>query len=162
MDELKLLHWLENDPRISIRDLADILNESEDRIYKMRTRLEREKVICGYHTVINWEKTNEDRVSAIIEVSARPERNSGYEKVANTIANYPEVSSLYLMSGKSEFMVFLEGRTMREIADFVAQRLAPIEGVTSTVTYFILKTYKVDGIVIREDEEKDERLIVTP
>ena len=104
MDELQLLHILENDPRVSVSDLADILNEKEDDVVKAKAHLEKEKIICGYHTVINWDKTNKDHCTAIIEVSAKPERDVGYDKVADRIARYPEVSSLYLMSGKSEFM----------------------------------------------------------
>ena len=142
MDDVRLLKVLENDPRISVRDLADILNETENNVLEVKRRLEKEKVICGYHTVINWDKTNHDKVQAIIEVSAKPERDKGYDNVAMRIARYPEVKSLYLMSGKSEFIVMIDGKSMREIADFVGQKLAPIEGVTQTVTCFVLKQYK--------------------
>ncbi|SJZ37893.1 Lrp/AsnC family transcriptional regulator [Anaerorhabdus furcosa] len=162
MDELKLLHVLENDPRISITDLADILNETEEVVVRTKRRLEDEKIICGYHTVINWDKTNRDHCMAIIEVGAQPERESGYDNVAAEISKYPEVSSLYLMSGKSEFMVVIQGKTMREVADFVGQKLAPIEGVKHTITCFVLKQYKVEGVVVTEDEEPVKRLIVTP
>ena len=161
MDDIKLLNLLKDNPRISTTDLADILNEDENEIIARKEKLEKDKVICGYHTVINWDKTNSDHCSAIIEVSSKPERNKGYDEVASKIARYPEVSDLYLMSGKSEFMVFINGKTMREIADFVGQKLAPIEGVSQTVTCFILKQYKVEGILL-EDDVKDERMIVTP
>ncbi|MEF9968050.1 MAG: Lrp/AsnC family transcriptional regulator [Longicatena sp.] len=162
MDELKLLHVLENDPRISITDLADILNETEEVVVRTKRRLEDEKIICGYHTVINWDKTNRDHCMAIIEVGAQPERECGYDTVAAEISKYPEVSSLYLMSGKSEFMVVIQGKTMREVADFVGQKLAPIEGVKHTITCFVLKQYKVEGVVLTEDEATADRLIVTP
>jgi DNA-binding Lrp family transcriptional regulator len=162
MDELQLLHILENDPRVSVSDLADILNEKEDDVVKAKAHLEKEKIICGYHTVINWDKTNKDHCTAIIEVSAKPERDVGYDKVADRIARYPEVSSLYLMSGKSEFMVIINGKTMREVADFVGQKLAPIEGISATVTCFVLKMYKVEGILLDEEKPADERLLVTP
>jgi DNA-binding Lrp family transcriptional regulator len=162
MDELQLLHILENDPRVSVSDLADILNEKEDDVVKAKAHLEKEKIICGYHTVINWDKTNKDHCTAIIEVSAKPERDVGYDKVADRIARYPEVSSLYLMSGKSEFMVIINGKTMREVADFVGQKLAPIEGISATVTCFVLKMYKVEGILLDEEKPEDERLLVTP
>ena len=162
MDDVRLLKVLENDPRISVRDLADILNETENNVLEVKRRLEKEKVICGYHTVINWDKTNHDKVQAIIEVSAKPERDKGYDNVAMRIAIYPEVKSLYLMSGKSEFIVMIDGKSMREIADFVGQKLAPIEGVTQTVTCFVLKQYKIEGVVMDEKTFEDKRQIVTP
>ena len=162
MDDVRLLKVLENDPRISVRDLADILNETENNVLEVKRRLEKEKVICGYHTVINWDKTNHDKVQAIIEVSAKPERDKGYDNVAMLIARYPEVKSLYLMSGKSEFIVMIDGKSMREIADFVGQKLAPIEGVTQTVTCFVLKQYKIEGVVMDEKTFEDKRQIVTP
>ena len=162
MDDVRLLKVLENDPRISVRDLVDILNETENNVLEVKRRLEKEKVICGYHTVINWDKTNHDKVQAIIEVSAKPERDKGYDNVAMRIARYPEVKSLYLMSGKSEFIVMIDGKSMREIADFVGQKLAPIEGVTQTVTCFVLKQYKIEGVVMDEKTFEDKRQIVTP
>ena len=162
MDDVRLLKVLENDPSISVRDLADILNETENNVLEVKRRLEKEKVICGYHTVINWDKTNHDKVQAIIEVSAKPERDKGYDNVAMRIARYPEVKSLYLMSGKSEFIVMIDGKSMREIADFVGQKLAPIEGVTQTVTCFVLKQYKIEGVVMDEKTFEDKRQIVTP
>lgn len=162
MDEIQMLKVLEKDPRVSNADLADILNETEENVAEEKQRLEKEHIICGYHTVINWDKTDHDRVSAIIEVSAKPERDVGYDKIAERIAQFDEVSTLYLMSGKSEFMVFIEGRSMREIADFVGQKLAPIEGVTSTVTCFLLKTYKVEGTMLEKEKTKDERMLVEP
>ncbi len=157
MNEMQLLKVLQNDPRIEAKDLADILNESVEQVEETWQKLVKEKVICGYHTVINWDKTNHEIVNAIIMVSAKPQRDVGYDHVAEKIARFDEVTSLYLMSGGSEFIVILEGKSMREIADFVAQKLAPIEGITSTVTTFILKKYKVDGMLMDEEELKDER-----
>ncbi|MCH4222492.1 MAG: Lrp/AsnC family transcriptional regulator [Solobacterium sp.] len=162
MEDMELLKVLENDPRATISDLADILNESEEEVVKTKARLEHDRIICGYHTVINWDKTNTDRITAIIEVSAKPERDTGYDTVAEKIGRFSEVTSLYLMSGKSEFMVFIEGQTMREVSDFVATKLAPIEGVTSTVTCFLLKQYKVEGFIMDADKVEDERMIVEP
>ncbi len=162
MEDMELIKALENYPRASISDLADILNETDESVAKAKERLEHDRVICGYHTVINWDRTNNDRVTAIIEVSAKPERDTGYDNVAEKIAMFSEVSSLYLMSGKSEFMVFIEGQTMREVSDFVSTKLAPIEGVTSTVTCFLLKQYKVEGFIMDNDRIEDERMIVEP
>lgn len=161
MDELKLLQVLKNDPRISITDLADILNESEESVIRTKHRLEDEKIICGYHTVINWDKTNSDYCSAMIEVACRPERTVGYDKVASEIAKFDEVSDLFLMSGANEFMVILHGKTMRDVADFIGQKLAVIDGVKNTTTYFILKRYKSEGVRLEKEEIKNERLLVT-
>lgn len=160
MDEIKLLQILKNDPRISNTDLADILNEKVEDVVKTKMKLEKDKIICGYHTVINWDKTNNDVVSAIIEVSSKPERDRGYDEVARKISKYPEVSSVYLISGNSEFFVMINGRTMKEISDFVGSKLAPIEGVSKTVTIFILKQYKIEGTILDEEEVKDERQII--
>ncbi len=160
--EVQLLKILEKNPRIAKEDLADILGVSSEKVEEEQKELEKEQIICGYHTVINWDKTSIDHCSAIIEVSAKPEREVGYDRIAERIANFPEVTNLYLMSGRSEFMVFIEGKTMREVSDFVAQKLAPIEGVTSTVTCFLLKNYKMDGIILEKEKTEDERMIVEP
>ena len=162
MNELELLHVLEKVPRITISDLADILNETAEDTGRAKADLEKRKIICGYHTVINWDRTSEERCMAVIEVSAKPERDCGYDRIADRIARYPEVNSLYLLSGKTEFLAVIKGRTMREVADFVGQKLAPLEGVSSTVTCFVLKQYKVEGMILDEETQNDERLIVTP
>lgn len=161
MDKLELLHILENDPRASVTDLADILNEKEEDVSAAMNELESEKVICGYHTVINWDKTDENICEAIIEVSARPEKGRGYDRIAEKIARLPEVTDLYLMSGKSEFIVKVKDRTMRQIADFVGARLAPIDGVQATVTCFMLKKYKVDGVALEFSTDEDDRIQIS-
>ena len=162
MDSIKLLHLLADDPRATITDLADILGESEKDIQSQIRYLEDNKIIVGYHTVINWDRANNDHVDAIIEVSAKPERDSGYDKIAERIAKFPEVTDMYLMSGKSEFFVSVSGKTMREVSDFVGQKLAPIDGVQATVTCFVLKTYKRDGVLMEFEQEEDDRQLVTP
>jgi DNA-binding Lrp family transcriptional regulator len=162
MDEMQLLNMLADDPRASVTDLADILGENIETVEQAKNNLEKNKIICGYHTVINWDKTNIEHVDAFIGVSAKPEREAGYDKIAERIAKFPEVASLYLMSGTSEFMVSLNAKTMREVADFVGSKLAPIEGVTSTVTMFVLKKYKVNGITMDMKEElEDDRMIIS-
>lgn len=162
MNEKALLKMLEKDSRMQTRDLADVLNESEENVLDKLSELEREKVIMGYHTLINWDKTCVDRVMAMIEVSVMPEREYGYDRIAKNIYRYPEVDTMYLMSGKSEFIVIIYGKTMQEIANFVGSKLACIEKVTGTCTLFVLKKYKSDGIIFEEDEEEMERLLVTP
>ncbi len=162
MDTFKLLSLLKEDTRISVTDLADILGESEEDIEKAKKDLEDRKVICGYHTIINWDKANVDHVDAIIGVKAMTERGKGYDKIASRIARFPEVSGLSLISGDNEFLVNVNAKTMREVADFVGEKLAPIEGVAGTMTMFVLKKYKVNGIVMdMEEEEKDDRMIVS-
>jgi len=162
MDEMQLLNMLADDPRASVTDLADILGENVETVEQAKNKLEKNKIICGYHTVINWDKTNIEHVDAFIGVSAKPEREAGYDKIAERIAKFPEVASLYLMSGTSEFMVSLNAKTMREVADFVGSKLAPIEGVTATVTMFVLKKYKVNGITMDMKEElEDDRMIIS-
>lgn len=160
MNELHLLEILSDNPRISAEDLAQMLELSVEEVVRMQKELEDKKIICGYHTVVNWDKVDTDHCSAIIEVSAKPERDLGYDRVASRIAKYSEVTSLYLLSGKSEFMVSIEGKTMRQISDFVATKLAPIEGVTATTTVFLLKQYKVGGVILDDERPVDERMLV--
>lgn len=162
MEDLLLLEALEQNARISTVDLADILNVSEDEVEKRIDELTQKKIICGHHTVINWDKTSVEKVVAVIEVTATPERERGYDSVAEQIVRYPEVSTLYLMSGKYEFSVIIKGKTMREVAEFVGQKLAPIDGVKGTVTCFVLKQYKIEGVLVEDDRTKQTRLTITP
>ena len=163
MEERILLSLLEKNARREVRDLADILQESEENIMETMTQLEKEKVINGYHTVINWERANVDRVSALIEVSCQPERDYGYDRIASMIYSYSEVETMYLMSGKSEFIVMVEGKTMQEISNIVGAKLAVVEGVTGTNTNFVLKKYKTAGIILSDNEDdEDDRMVVMP
>jgi DNA-binding Lrp family transcriptional regulator len=162
MDEMKVLDLLSLYPRASVTDLADILGEKEEDVEKAKKNLEEKKIICGYHTVINWDKTNIDHVDAFIGIAAKPERGRGYDKIAERIARFPEVSSLYLTSGSSEFLLNINAKTMREVADFVGEKLAPLEGVASTVTMFVLKKYKVNGVTMEmKTDIDDDRLPVS-
>lgn len=158
-----LLALIEKNARYEIKDLADILLESDEYVGNIITKLEKAKVICGYHTVINWDKTNQDKVMAIIEVDVTPERDYGYDRIAKNIYRFPEVDSMYLMSGKSEFMVTVYGKTMQEVSNFVGSKLAPCENVVSTSTFFVLKEFKINGVILDEGEKAHkERLVVTP
>ena len=164
MKDIELLSLLETNARLSVRDLSDILLEEEENIVQRMDSLEKRKIICGYHTVINWDKASRGRrVMAIIEVGVTPQRDFGYDKIACTIARYPEVDTMYLLSGKSEFMCMVYGKSMYDVASFVADKIACIDSVKSTVTLFVLKQYKESGIIL-EDERKrsEERLVVTP
>lgn len=157
----KILAVIEKNSRIDIHDLAVILGESEVAVANEIADMEKENVICGYHTLINWDKTNDEKVSALIEVKVTPQRGQGFDAIAERIYNFSEVHALYLMSGGFDFTVFIEGKTMKEVAQFVSSKLAPLEAVLSTSTHFVLKKYKDHGTVF-EKTEKDERMLVTP
>lgn len=161
MNEEKLLKAIENDARFDLNDLAKELDTDVETLRATIKDLERRKVICGYHTIINYDKTNGEEVTAVIEVGCTPRRESGYDDIAKEIYSFDEVSTMYLMSGKSEFIVIINGKTMKEVASFVAHHLSPIDGVTRTETYFILSKYKVEGVVLDGEAKKDNRLMVT-
>ena len=158
----ELLTLLENNARYEVKDLAALLNEDEELIKDTIRECEKNNVIAGYHTIINWDKADTEITKAIIFVNCVPEREAGYDKIAAKIARYPEVDSLYLISGKAEFMLQVNGRNMREVSNFVAHKLAPTEGVNGTETMFILKEYKINGRELLSDKEDGERLLVTP
>ena len=158
----ELLTLLENNARYQVRDLAALLNEDEQLVENTIRDLEEKNIIAGYHTIINWDKADTEISKAIIFVNCIPEREAGYDKVAAKIAKYPEVDSLYLISGKAEFMLQVNGKSMREVSNFVAHKLAPTEGVTGTETMFILKEYKLNGRELVGEREDGERLLVTP
>ncbi len=158
--QVELLNVLENDARRSVKDLAEMLAENEADIASQLTEMEKQKVICGYHTLINWEKTASERVTALIQVNVTPERGKGFDKIAERIYRFDEVRSVYLMSGGYDFTVIVEGATMKEVAMFVAKRLAPLESVRGTATHLILKRYKDYGTVL-EPDEKGGRMAVT-
>ena len=157
----KILSVIEKNSRIDIHDLAVILGENEVAVANELADMEAEHIICGYHTLINWDKTSEEKVSAIIEVKVTPQRGLGFDAIAERIYNFSEVNALYLMSGGFDFTVIIEGRTMKEVATFVSSKLAPLEAVLSTATHFVLKKYKDHGTIF-EKTEKDERMLVTP
>ena len=143
----EILSILENDSRLSAESIARMLNKETGDIKKMIDDFENGGVILGYKTIIDWDKTDKEYVSALIELKITPQQNRGYDHVAEMIYNYPEVESLYLMSGSFDLAVLIEGKTMREVAFFVAEKLATLEDVTSTSTHFVLRKYKDKGIV---------------
>ena len=157
----KILAVMEKNSRIDVKDLAVLLGESEVAVVNEIAEMEKERIICGYHTLIDWDKTGDERVTALIEVKVTPQRGMGFDKVAERIYQYNEVTAVYLMSGAFDFTVFIEGRTMRQVAQFVSDKLSPMESVLSTATHFILKKYKDHGTIIAE-EEQDERMLITP
>ncbi len=157
----ELLDVLEKNSRIDIKDLAAVLGATEEEVAAEMAKLEKEKIIFGYHTMINWDKTSNERVTALIEMRVTPQRGGGFDTVAQKIYGFEEVSAVYLMSGAFDLTVIVQGRTMKEVALFVAQKLAPMDQVLSTSTHFILKRYKDHGIIL-DEEESDERMLVSP
>ena len=157
----ELLEILEKNSRISVKDLAVMLDEDEAGIASQMTQLEKDKIIFGYHTMIDWDKAKIDRVTALIEVRVTPQRGEGFDNIAQRIYQFEEVTTVYLMSGAFDLTVIVEGKTMKEVALFVARRLAPIDQVLSTSTHFILKRYKDHGVVL-EENKNDERMLVSP
>lgn len=157
----EILELLENDARLTPKQIATMLDMDEAEVVRIIKELEDKKIILGYFTLINWEKVGTEKVSALIEVKISPQREVGFDAVAERIYRFPEVKSVRLMSGAYDLVVMIEEHTMREVASFVTQKLASIEHVLSTATHFVLKTYKHQGTIV-EDGEEDRRLVVTP
>ena len=152
----KILRMLENDARLTSAEIATMLEKEEGDIKKAIREYEKSGVIVGYQALIDWDKTDREYVSAVIEVKVVPQPDRGFDKIAEKIYHYDEVKSVYLMSGSYDLQIILEGRTLREVAQFVAMKLAPLEYVTSTATHFVLRKYKDMG-VIYEAHKTDER-----
>ncbi|MCC8161478.1 MAG: Lrp/AsnC family transcriptional regulator [Oscillospiraceae bacterium] len=145
---------------VSRAKIAQMLGMEEKEVADKIKKMEKENIIVGYNTVVNWDKTDKEVVTALIELRITPQRGEGFDKVAERIYKYPQVKSLYLMSGAYDLAVTIEGKSMKEVALFVAQKLAPMDSIISTATHFVLKKYKEEGIVF-EDDEKDTRQVIT-
>lgn len=156
----EILEILRDDSRTSPAEMALMLGKSEAEVLAAINELEDDNIIVKYHTKINWEKTNDAMVEALIEVKVVPQRDRGFDSIARRIYRFDEVKSVYLMSGAYDLMVLIEGETMKQAAFFVAERLSTLEGVLSTATHFVLKKYKDDGVIM--DDEPDDRLLVSP
>lgn len=153
----KLLKLLEEDATLTAEQLALMLSKEVGEVRELIHKYEKNGVILGKKTIIDWDKTDSETVNAIIEVKVTPQRDRGFDRIAEKIYNYPEVKSLYLMSsGGFDFTLLLEGKTMREVATFVTQKLAPIDSVTATATHFVLRKYKDKGVIYGANEI-DER-----
>lgn len=157
----EILKMMDKNSRIDFQDMADMLDTDLDTIKKIVKELEEERVICGYTTLIDWDKVDiDERVTAMIEVRLTPQRSYGFDKIAERIYNYPEVKTVYLMSGTYDLMVILEGKTLKEVSHFTSNRLAVLDTVVGTTTHFVLKKYKEHGTVLTEPA--DRRMVVTP
>ena len=155
----ELLSIIENNSRIDFSELAVMLGVSEEEVLQQLSELEKEGVICGYHTLINWEKTSIEKVMALIEVKVTPQRGRGFDNIAERIYNYPEVKAVYLISGGYDLLVILEEKSLKEIANFVSDKLSTLDSVLSTATHFILKKYKDYGTILNK-EVTDEREVI--
>ena len=157
----ELLSLIEKNSRTGVNELAVLLGKEEIDVANEITKLESEGVICGYHTLIDWEKTSIEKVTALIEVRVTPQRGQGFDSIAQRIYNYPEVKSVYLISGGFDLLVTLEGKSLKEVALFVSDKLATLDSILSTATHFILKKYKDHGTILAKQNE-DTREVVTP
>ena len=158
----RILELLDKDSKLTAKEIASLINEKEDDVAEAIKEMEDENIICGYNTLINWDKTDRELVTAIIEVKVTTQRGNGFDKIAERIYQNKEVRSVYLMSGGYDFCVILEEKTLKEIAFFVSDKLSPIDAVISTSTHFVLKSYKDHGIVMERKGNEDKRMLVSP
>ena len=157
----KLLDLLSQDARLTPTQLAAMTGASEEEVTEALRVFEKNGTILGYKTVIDWDKTGVEMVTALIEVRVTPQRDRGFDRIAERIYNYPEVYAVYLISGSYDLLVTLEGKSLKEVSRFVSEKLSPIEGVLNTATHFILKKYKDHGTIMIPKKES-ERMLVTP
>ena len=155
----KLLELLEADSTLTREQLASMTGMTVEQVNEEIRKKEQEKIILGYQAVVDWDRTDREAVTALIEVNVTPQRGEGFDRVAERIYQYDEVESVYLMSGSYDLTVIISGRTLKEVAQFVGQRLAPLEDVTGTATHFILKKYKEKHLIFEKNEEQERELI---
>ena len=156
-----ILKYIEKNSRVDLGELAVLLGTDEVTVANEIAQMEKEKIICGYHTLIDWDKVGMEKVTALIEVKVTPQRSQGFDRIAERIYNYPEVTAVYLISGGYDLLVTLDGKTLKEVSQFVSEKLSPVEAVISTATHFILKKYKDHGTILVKKAES-ERMLVTP
>lgn len=157
----KILQAIDKNSKLEISDLAIMFSSTEEEVRNTLKELEEEGVICGYPTLINWDKTECEKVTALIEVKVTPQRGQGFDHIAERIYKFDEVKAVYLMSGGFDLTVIIEGKSMKEVASFVSGKLAPMEAVLSTATHFVLKKYKDHGLPLVY-QKNDERMLITP
>ena len=157
----KLLRLLEEDCTLTTEQLASMAEMTVDEVKAAIAGYERDKIVLGYKAIVDWDRTDRESVTALIEVKVTPQRNEGFDRVAERIYQYDEVESVYLMSGAFDLTVIISGRTLKEVAQFVGERLATLEDVTGTATHFILKKYKEKHLIFEKREEQERELIFT-
>ena len=152
----KILELLEKNAKLSIKEIAEELSASQKEVTKAVGELEADKVICGYSTIINWDKITDQKCNALIEAKVTPQRGTGFDRIADRISRFDEVDSIYLISGGYDFMVIINGKSMKEVSSFVFNKLATIDYIQSTATHFVLKKYKDHGVQL-QDKPTDKR-----
>ena len=157
----EILEAIEKNSRIDLKELAVLLGKDEAEVVNEIAAREQDGIICGYHTLINWEKTTNEKVTALIEVRVTPQRGQGFDKIAERIYQYPEVRSVYLISGGYDLLVTVEGKSLQEVSSFVSYKLSTLESVFSVATHFILKKYKDHGTILAE-KHSDIREAILP
>lgn len=153
----QLLNLLNENARLTTEQLAVMLNRSEEEVAEQIAAYEKSGVIRGYKALVNWEKVDKNKASALIELRVSPKRERGFDEIAGRIMQFEEVESVYLMSGGYDLAVKVHGKSMQDIAMFVMRRLSTLDSVLSTATHFILTRYKDGGVILNPEEEKDER-----
>lgn len=162
--EKEILEILEKNSRTSYEDMAKMLDTTKEIVEEKVKELEHKNIICGYTTLINWDKTEREGeyITSLIEVKVAPQREQGFNKIAKKIYSFDEVKTLYLMSGTFDLLIVIEGKNLREISSFVSAKLAVLECIISISTHFVLKKYKDNGIILKKSKDKDERIIISP
>ena len=155
-----ILKMLENDARTTTKQISAVTGLPSKEVGKLVKQAEEDRIILKYKTVINWDKVKNEQVCALIEVKVAPQRDAGFDTVAKRVYRFPQARTVYLVSGTYDLLILVVGKNMHEVADFVSQKLAPIEGVQGTVTHFMLKRYKEDGEIIEEEEEVKRQSVV--
>ena len=158
----QILEMLYNNSKLSAEEMGVMLGYSAEEIREEISAMEKEGIICGYTTMINWDKVENEKVTAFIEVKVAPQRGLGFDKIAERIYRFDEVESVSLMSGAYDLSVTIEGRTMKDVAIFVHEKLAPLESVLSTATHFVLRKYKEHGVVLVDEKKTSGRMKITP
>ena len=155
-----ILKILENDARATTKQISTMTGTPGAEVTKLIKQAEKDRIILKYKTMINWDKVENEQVWALIEVKVAPQRDVGFDSVAERIYRFPQARTVYLLSGTYDLLVLVTGKTMHEVADFISQKLAPLEGVQGTVTHFMLKRYKEDGEIIEEKQEVRRQQVV--
>ena len=156
----EILKILENDARATPEQIATMMGIPAAEVARQIKQAEKDHLILKYKTMINWDKLENEQVSALIEVRVTPQREVGFDSIAERIYRYPQARTVYLLSGTYDLLVIVTGKTMHEVADFVSQKLAPIEGIQGTVTHFMLRKFKEDGEVIGDGEKVKREQVV--
>jgi DNA-binding Lrp family transcriptional regulator len=157
----KLLQVLEQNCTMTDEQLASMADMTVEEVRETRAKLEEDRIILGYQAIVDWDRTQREAVTALIEVKVTPQRGEGFDRIAERIYQYDEVESVYLMSGAFDLTVIISGRTLKEVASFVGERLAPLEDVTGTATHFILKKYKEKHLIFQKQEQQEREFIFT-